>query len=231
MMMALSGSSTPPPPTDPFWADVSCLLHFDGVDTGTVFTDQKGLTFTGAGGAITSTTTPEFGTAALQTSANGDIVTTPDDASLQMGVGDFTIEFSIYYADVTNFITPLSKGYVVGNAFLFQAEAGTGKMTFYHGAATVVVQETVAPALNTWIRYCVERDAGVTTLYKNGAVVDSAADVLDYNSNAAMSVGNDLFGASAHSLAGGFMDELRITKGVARYGGAYTPATAAFPNS
>jgi hypothetical protein len=50
-----------------------------------------------------------------------------------------------------------------------------------------------------------------------------------FNSPLALTIGShNLFSSWSHI---GDLDEVRVTKGVARYAGAFTPPTAAFPDS
>jgi hypothetical protein len=85
---------------------------------------------------------------------------------------------------------------------------------------------------NVWTHIAADRDASnVLRIYQDGAVVASQT-VTDtfYNSTSVLEVG-DNSGPTASVRFPGRMDEIRITKGVARYAGAFTPPTAAFPNS
>ena len=84
---------------------------------------------------------------------------------------------------------------------------------------------------STWRHLCLERDNSNTVrFYVDGTVLDSASlsGSLYNNSSASMEVcGVD--GGNAN--AGDRVDEIRITKDYARYEGAFTPPTAAFPRS
>jgi hypothetical protein len=82
---------------------------------------------------------------------------------------------------------------------------------------------------------CVERVSGVTTLYVDGAVVASAADANSYFASSEVTcIGASVVGSSAfvaNTSLNGWMDELRFTVGAYRYGGAFTPPSAAFPRN
>jgi hypothetical protein len=86
-----------------------------------------------------------------------------------------------------------------------------------------------APTAGAWYHIAADRDASnVLRLYVNGAVVASATVAATFfNSTRVLYIGNE---GGTLSLWQGQIDEVRITKGVARYGGAFTPPIAAFPN-
>lgn len=78
--------------TDPYWANVSSLLHFDG--SGATLVDEKGKTWTCNGGATQSTSSPIVGTAsALFGTSSSDYIYSQSSSDFAFGTGDFTIEF------------------------------------------------------------------------------------------------------------------------------------------
>jgi hypothetical protein len=82
--------------------------------------------------------------------------------------------------------------------------------------------------LNTWIAWAVDFDGAKYRLYLNGVMDGSFTTVRSlFAATATLSLGTS-FGANR---LGGFLDEVRITKGVARYASdsGYTVPTAAFP--
>ena len=87
------------------------------------------------------------------------------------------------------------------------------------------------PSLNTWYAMAVDRSGSTLRMYVDGSVVATSAT---YGWNIPNKTGALTIGiipsVGAWDL-NGWIDELRITKGVARYAGAYTPATAEFPNT
>jgi hypothetical protein len=65
---------------------------------------------------------------------------------------------------------------------------------------------------------------------KDGTAADNATIVATPNDHI-MIGGHHSSGASFEGMLNGYIDEVRITKGVARYTGNYTLATAAFPDA
>lgn len=75
-----------------FYGSVVALLHMNGSDASTTFTDQRGHTFTAAGNAQIDTAQSKFGGASGLFDASGDYISTPDSDEWSFGSGDFTIE-------------------------------------------------------------------------------------------------------------------------------------------
>ena len=73
------------------------LLHFNGSDTSTTFTDESGKTWTGAVTAQLDTAQKKFGTASLLLDGDSDYISTPDHADFDVGSGDFTIDFWVRF--------------------------------------------------------------------------------------------------------------------------------------
>lgn len=85
---------------------------------------------------------------------------------------------------------------------------------------------------NVYRHVCLERNSSdLVRLYVDGVVVGSqtVSGALFNNSAVALEVGG--YDNGGGSPAGYRIDEVRITRNVARYNGAFTPPTAAFPRS
>lgn len=83
---------------DNYWANVSSLLHFDGFDNSTIFTDEKGTIWTRNGSPIISTAQSKFGGSSGRFSKNNYISTNTLAPFLFGASDDFTIEAWIYVA-------------------------------------------------------------------------------------------------------------------------------------
>jgi concanavalin A-like lectin/glucanase superfamily protein len=96
------------------------------------------------------------------------------------------------------------------------------------------VRSASTTLLNTgvWYHLAVDKDStGKIRLYVNGAVVGSATpanSTINHNAGQPVSIGCTGFGGNPLS---GWVDEVRVTKGVARYktDAGFTPPTHAFP--
>lgn len=99
---------------------------------------------------------------------------------------------------------------------------GSNNLTDITGATTI--------PLNTWIAWCVDFDGAKYRLYLNGVMDGSFTTVRNlFASTSALTLGQSF----STNYLGGFLDEVRITRGVARYASdlGYTVPTAAFPRT
>lgn len=217
---------------DPYFSSVSLLLHCDGTNGSTTFTDSSNnaLTVTANGNAQVNTTTKKYGTGSLFCDGNGDNLSLSSNAVFGFGTGDFTIEMWAYMTDASN--TPYlldcrSTSTAIENVPTFYINTDRTLTYWANGNARV---NTTAISLNTWYHLAIVRvsSGNTTTVYANGSSIGSwNADTTNYATTALL-VG--MRTATAGQSFNGYIDDLRITKGVARYTGAFTPPTAAFPD-
>lgn len=224
---------------DPYWSSVVLALHCDGPNGSTTFTDEKGETVTASGNAKISTAQSKFGEASAYLDGAGDYLTVPASPDLIFGTGDFTIEFQIY---------PLAYGGTVCGPQLFGTVNGSQSGWSFHlgqnqdtmrmtsnlsgaWADNFTVSAGGGPALNTWSHIAIVRSGANVTIYKNGTSVGSTSSAAAWNfGGGPFIIGRFYDGTNTREL-NGYIDDLRVTKGVARYTGNFTPPTAAFPNS
>lgn len=216
---------------DPYWSSTVLLMHMDS----TGLTDEKGKTITLAGNAARSATESKFGGYSAYFDGTGDYLTTPDSADFAFGSGDFTIE--CYFkqgatggtyalcAQRTNTTTSYSFAFqITGSTITFiGSTSGTGTT---HTVTAAYTQET-----SNWHHAAVVRSGTVLTVFADGVPgtsVGIGATAL-FDSAAVLSIGGDTTGSS--NQFNGYIDDLRITKGVARYTTTFTPHTAAHPHA
>jgi hypothetical protein len=223
---------------DPFWADVVTLLHADGANTSTAWHDSSLSAHTIAGqfGVQIDTAQPKFGTGSIDFVTNHGsgpcLNVNTSNADFQFGSGDFTIECWVYPTGANNgWIMQTALGGAGGGAWGLSYDSATPALNFVYstdGTAETSITATTTLPLNTWSMVAADFDGTTLRLYVNGAVV--ATGTLSgalFATTAVLSIGND-----NHTDGGpwtGYIDELRITKGAARYAGAFTAPTAAFP--
>lgn len=241
------GGGGPPPATDPHYANVSLLLHGDGSDGGTTFTDNSPSPKSPSlyGDVQRDTAQFKFGTASILFDGAGDFLEYAHGAAWEFGTGDLTIECWIRLAAYSP-----AWGGAYGAALFAQYKAGAGAPVGWqvriNGTSTSYTTINVytgttdinfagaALALNTWHHVAVSRNSGTIRGYINGVLYGSAANSDDWSTNQVtvrpLRIGQLNDGTFLFSI-NGHMDEARITKGVGRYPAAFTPPTAAFPNS
>ena len=217
MRMAFQGGAVGP--SDPNFANVTALLHFDGANNSTVFTDQKGNTWVTSGLPVVSTTQSKFGGSSLYSPANTAYLGCAL-ANEAFGTGDFTVEAWIYpTASAHNILLPSatanSWALITYSNNLYWQQAGSN----IFGAGTV--------NLNAWNHVAVSRSGGTLSGYVNGVSVYSGANSYNYSGTPTRYIGPGP-GGPVGSM---YIDDVRLTKGTGRYTTGFTPPTAAFPNS
>lgn len=223
-------------PNDPSWASVISLMHFDGANGSTTFTDEKGIVWTATSPAAISTAQSKFGGASgLFTSGYIQAANTPDFAF----PGMFTIEAQVY-------MTSTGSGSTVNNIFQVGGGSNHGGLAFgllnnrprlsAPFVANLVQGGNLNVPLNTWTHVAITRDASnVCRVFVGGALdattATSPQNVTPANTSGSyMSIGGGQTDAQVLNFPG-YIDELRITKGVCRYTAAFTPPMAPFASA
>ena len=211
-------------PVDPFFADVVSLLHLN-----TNFFDQIGKTWAANGGTAISTSHPKFGTGSLN--VGGSVgpttnagITTPSSTDFDFGTGDFTIDWQQYWTSFADFQNTLDRGGTASGALLLETGSGDGKIIVYMGGS-VICSESSAPTLNAWHQYQLKRAGTTVTVTRDGAVTATGSSSANLGLTAAFCWGAYASGANATAS---YIDEARITKGVAR---TYATQTAPWPDA
>ncbi|MDP1956269.1 MAG: LamG-like jellyroll fold domain-containing protein [Polaromonas sp.] len=216
---------------------VTLLLHGDGSDQSTVFPDASASrkTLSVGGGVKTSVAQSKFGGSSIVFDGSRDYLTLPFTPDLNMGANNFTIEMWIYkVANNPNGSILLgvegdSKsgvkiGFDPSGNILTSAWTDPAYDAWYPGAGPAI-------ANGAWKHIALVRSGGTVTRY-----VDGVGTVLVANLAAIPLVDahtNQVVGGQGFAIDRGFngyIDDLRITKGVARYTANFTPPTQALPN-
>lgn len=233
VLLAIGGAAGP---TDPYFSNVVLLLHMDGANGSTTYVDSSSYARTGTASVDQSTAQFKFGTASADFAAGsvGSKIIYTDAAGWDFGSGQFTIEAWCYW--VTHSTTTeqdiVSQRLASTQFATVLGKDPSNRLAFYYstnGTSFSSVGAAYTPTLSAWTHIAVDRDASnVMRVYANGVVIASATVAATFfNSTADLHVGN----SPTNVKFPGYIDELRITNGVARYAGAFTPPTAAFPNS
>ena len=220
-MMAAAGGG------DPYWANVVSLLHFDGADGSTTFTDQTGKTWTANGDAQIDTAQSKFGSASLLLDGGDDDATHASSADFGFGTGDFTWECFVRRVNA-NCVIFDNRYSGADTASIVTFIDPSGNLCFYHaGYGTVTGSGATVPA-TTWTHVAWCRSSGTLRMFIGGVMVSATSMTSDMGSSRPIRIGRDVVNNADYS---GHIDEVRITKGVGRYTANFTPPSAPFPNS
>ena len=179
------------------------------------------------GNAQISTSVKKYGTGSISFDGTGDKLYVPNFVVNQLGTGDYTIEFWVYANSWSNTPVLLEYGRAVSGSSAgleFYISTTGGKLDVYGGASTATLLASYSSiSATTWTYVALTRASGTTRLFINGTQSGSSAtDTTNYN-QATINVG--AYVDSTLSL-NGYIDDLRITKGVARYTANFTAPTS-----
>jgi hypothetical protein len=179
------------------------------------------------GNVQANTSTFKYGTGALKFNGTTDYLTIPNNSNFSFGTGDFTIEMWVYASSFSGYRTLIdARGSDSTVSYGLFLETTSGQLYWYDGSAAQT--SSSGPPLNTWTHIAAVRTLGVLKMFVAGVQVYSAANTNAQNPTGPLLIGKNI-GSSAYF--NGYIDELRITKGYARYTTAFTPASGSFSPS
>lgn len=220
------------PDIDPDFASVVLLLHCNGVQDGTSFPDNSGSahTVTPIGPPVTDTSIKKYGTASAHIPDTNTYCLDlgVSDADFGFGTGDFTIEFQLYPTNTNprNLVFMYDPGGGTNQPLVWLYYNAGSIRAFINNADRVASGNVMT--FNSWQHVALTREGDVFRIFVEGVKYDEQTYVVDLQSAGWCRIGNrsDI---STNGLDG-YMDEFRITKGVARYTADFSPPPRQFPN-
>lgn len=224
--------------SDPNFANVVLLLHMDGTNGQTTTIDSSSVarTMTMTGSASLDTTQTKFGTTSHKPGASPTQLTCAGTADFFFGTGDFTVEGWFYITTVVggpylvaNMAASGSQGWYLttdssANGRVVWGDNGTVNATYFGGSSG-----NFAAAFE---HIAVARASGTLRIFRGGVLQHTqASHTTNYVRGSADSTISFGSRTNTGNIVNGWVDEVRITKGVARYTAAFTPPAAAFPNA
>ena len=183
------------------------------------------------GKVSTVTGTKKFGTASGEFKGSGDYLSLADSDDWNFGTGDFTIDFWVRFNDVSVEQHFIAQYQDVDNLAieLYKSTLGSGnRLSFawkYNG--TYLVNATSAAltwSTGVWYHLAIVRHNGSVNLYRDGITVLSAVLSGMGNISGDLEIGRRWDGYYVN----GYLDELRISKGIARWTSNFTPPSAPY---
>jgi hypothetical protein len=204
---------------DSYASNVSLYLQMNGANGSTTFTDSSpnALAVTAVGNAQISTTQSKYNGTSAYFDGTGDYLSIAANSAIDLGSGDFTIEFWVRPAAKTNAVDAVF-GY--GNYACMFYHNGTNwtlEMSSTGSSNQLVI--TCAVTLNTWQHIAIVRNGSSIVVYKDGVSSATGTFTGTVTTNArTLRIGDN---GNSQNI-NGYIDELTITKGVARYTSAFT---------
>jgi hypothetical protein len=219
-------TSTFTPPTVPTTAITNTQLLLNFTNAG-IYDGKMANNLETVGNAQVATSPVKYGSGSMYFDGTGDYLKLPSNAIYAFNTGAYTIEFWIYPnslaagtyhvigANATNGII-----IAINNAKIALNKYGVGDVLAYNTALTTSV----------WTHVAVVRDGtgtNQTKIYVNGTNVATGTDSNDWSVTTNFGVGANTSDGSQAINA--YLDDLRVTKGVARYYANFTPPQQALP--
>ena len=208
------------------------LLHLNGADGAQATTDASG-----SGHAITFNNTAEldtaqkkFGNASLLLDGDSDYLSVADHADWNYGTGEYTVDFQLRFAAHTALSGLVAQYDDADNRWQLQWNTDNKFYLFVRGSAVTIISNytfAFTPSDNIWYHVeLVKKNSGTAgyLCFVNGTAV--AAQTND--SSTMPDIAGSLY--IGHSPADpsyleGWVDEVRISKGIARHTANFTAPT------
>ena len=213
----------------------SLLLHGNGADAGTTYTDSSSNGYALSSyesGTTTSTAQVKYGSASLLFTGTSSIQvtsTTDSEAVAEFLGNDFTIEFWAYPTVADSQAGCVSYGITdtISASFFINLDTSSGNESlkfWYHDgtSSTFVNGPTAKTLLNTWTHFAVTRQGSYLRGFVDGVEVFSETISVDLDTTTQTLK----FGKGNSGYITGHMDDIRIINGTAAYTAAFTPPAA-----
>ncbi|MDP1956268.1 MAG: LamG-like jellyroll fold domain-containing protein [Polaromonas sp.] len=216
---------------DSNFKNVGLLLHGDGANGSTTFTDSSTIakTLTRFGSTSISTADAKFGGSSAYFDGVNSYLSIPPSTDLTFATADYTVELWVKFNAVGAFrrlVSSTTSGFAAGT-FNLRLTSGNHFYAYSGGAAGVTSSVTVATGV--WYHLAVTRQSGMMRLFVDG-VLQGSESSSGSTTEPIKSIGG-YYAAGNNEYHNGYLDDIRITKGVARYIANFTPPMQAFPNA
>lgn len=231
--------------TDPNFGSVVLLLHGNGASGDTTFIDSSSKEHSVlrggtvqldssqsppiTGGGIGSTPDASI----LFPAADGNYIYVDDPGTdFIFGTGDFTVEGWLRLKS-HDYVFKIYDGRPITTEGLYPTigVSAANKLIYYTNSAIRITGDA-SLAINTWYHWAYSRTAGAGRLFLNGVQQGSTyTDNNDYvNAPTRPRMGSRGIGNTLEGIDG-WLDEIRVTKGVQRYTADFAPPTTQFPDA
>jgi hypothetical protein len=195
------------------------------------------------GNTMISTAQSKYGGSSIYFDGNGDYLAMPANSSYDFGAGNFTIEMWVNpsatglansaqkflfgkrtsvsaYASVLSFLTYSTVTSNFGVSF-YLTQNGSSWVVQYHSPLTFV-------SPNVWTHLAFVRNGNEYALYVNGVktIINASLSGIVFNNSSAFAVGSCFAATPGTAGFAGYIDDFRVSKGIARYTRNFTPPGA-----
>jgi hypothetical protein len=215
-------------PTAPLTAITNTSLLLSGTNAGIVDNAIKSDSIT-VGATQVNTSIVKYGTGSISFNGTTSVLNFPNNPYYAFGTGSFTIEAWVYPNSVTalqSLIDTRSTATATTGILISITALGFISVTVNNA---ILFTSSTGITISAWTHVAVVKSGTTITLYLNGTKPVTGSGT----SSTSLTDQFLRLGASAGTAANfynGYLDEVRITNGVARYLADFTAPTAPFPN-
>ena len=209
------------PPTSPLTNITNTRILLHGDESKILDKSQSAPELRLVGATTSSSTQKKFAATSIFFDGSPDEITTNGANIANFGTGDFTVEAWIYPESLSGYNSVVADSQYTSsspsNAWCFYLNGSS--LAPWKSGSNIFSGGTLS--LNTWAHIAWTRSSGTMYLFKDGTQVATTTETLSFNHGdiiVGSNVGNYHFD--------GYIEDLRITKGLARYTGNFTVPSA-----
>ena len=210
-----------------------CLIHFDGADAATAAVETvAGKVITFVGTAQLDTAQKKFGLSSLLLDGNSDYITLPDSDDWYFGTGNLTIDFQVRFNALPAVGTTIGlygQYKDANNCWSLVLQNNGGQLRYIVEVTDasdyqLLVLANTTLVADTWYHVALVRSGNSWIIFQDGVILNVGTNAADIPQLAAVvSIGQYL-----STYLDGWIDEVRICKGVARHTANFTAPTLAY---
>jgi hypothetical protein len=226
--------------------NIKLLMHMDGANDGTVFTDSSlnGLTVTKAGTPVTKTAEKVFGTASCYLAGTTDWLKLPESDNWSFDAGqDFTVECWCKWSTAASYVGMIASKTETGgvyNGWSLRTDYSGGNRTLsfnfydndYAASPAFLCVGTSNIGDGSWHHVAATRASNTVRVFVDGTQENSGtySGAIHGTSSGGygLQIGMDYLNNTGSGPMHGYVDEVRIVRGVAKYTASFTEPTSAF---
>jgi hypothetical protein len=220
------------PPAAPVSNNINAVLSLKYNNAAVIDRSTRTVIETGGDARVTNSI-KKYGTGSVYFDGTGDHLSILSGDAQNFYIGssgeNFTIEMWLYTLSMS------SQTIIIGNYNNWNTGyagqwaivgSAAGYLGWMSDAGNLAITDTVA-RLNQWVHLAVCRNGSTITMYVNGTSIGTQTSAQGYTSTTSTGL---KIGGNVPSIANynGYIDDLRFTKGYARYTANFTPPTSTF---
>ena len=221
------------PSSTPLTTVSNTAFLLNSTNAGIIDSSQK-VNLISYGSAAISTTQSKFGGTSVSFNGTTDYILVPYSPLTGKYAGDFTVECWFYMNNTTGTQPIISQR---TNSYCpYLVWVASGSLTLFMSSTNASWDIINGQVLGTitagqWYHFALVRSSGSIKTYLNGSFINvgpfNSSATLDATSSLPLRIG----GTTDPTYFNGYIDEVRITQGYARYTSNFTPQTSAFLNT